>query len=184
MSELILVTAPVAEPLTRAAAKDFLRIGTNSEDALVDALIRSARAGLEAASGLALVTRTLKRRWTEWPSGLTRGGIRLRPGPASALVSVLRRDAEGADEDLSARFELVAGRLCLKAFEPVPAIPLSGAIEVTFRAGFGAPDEVPDDLLHALKLWVQAAYLSGGPVGSVPPGEVQALLDARRERTL
>ena len=55
---LTVMTPPDGEVLSLDAAKDYLRIGTGGEDALVTALIASAR--LEAASGLVLVTRTLK----------------------------------------------------------------------------------------------------------------------------
>ena len=57
---LTVMTPPDGEALSLDAAKDYLRIGTGGEDALVTALIASARARLEAASGLVLVTRTLK----------------------------------------------------------------------------------------------------------------------------
>ena len=95
MSDLTVIAPPAEEPLTLAAAKDFLRLGTTAEDGLVTELIRAGRAHVETASGLAFVTRTLKRRWTAWPYGLMLGGVKLRPAPARALVSVVRVDAEG-----------------------------------------------------------------------------------------
>ena len=67
MSELTVITPPAGEPLSLDAAKEFLRLGTDAKDGLVARLIASARAQIEAASGLALVSRTLRRTWTRWP---------------------------------------------------------------------------------------------------------------------
>lgn len=167
------------------AAKEFLRLGTDAEDALVAGLIASARARIEAAGGLALVSRVLRRTWTRWPRAIAAGGMRLRPGPAGALVSVLRRNAAGEGESLTALFEITGGKLRLKAGAALPGIAAGGRVEVTFQAGFGAPGEVPEDLQHAVKLYVQAAYLRGGERAlEGVPEDVQAILDARREWTI
>ena len=96
MSNLTVITPPDGEALSLDTAKAYLRIGHAGEDDLVTGLIASARARLEAETGLALVTRTVTRRFDRWPSGVTRTGMRLVPGPASALVSVETVDAEDA----------------------------------------------------------------------------------------
>ena len=182
MSELTVMTPPAGEALSLQAAKDYLRLGTDAEDALVAGLIASARAQIEAVSGLALVSRTLKRTYTHWPWALACGGARLRPGPATALVAVTRLADGQAPEALTERFELAGGKMRLKAGVALPAIAPGGRAEVTFEAGFGAPEDVPEDLQHAVKLWVQAAYLRGGERAMTGvPGDVQAILDPRRE---
>ena len=175
------MTPPAAEPLTLAAAKDFLRLGTDAEDELVMQLIRAGRAHVETASGLALVTRTLKRRWTTWPQGLLRGGVKLRPGPTQALVSVVRVDAEGGEQLLTGRFQLTSGRLRLRPFAGLPVVPPGGAIEVTFVAGYGDAADVPEDLVHAVKLWVKAAYLAEGGQRGGADAAVETALAPRRE---
>lgn len=185
MTELTVISPPEGEPLPLPDAKAFLRLGTDAEDALVTRLIAAGWAQIEATSGLALVTRTLRRRWAGWPDGLRRQGVRLRPGPAASLVSVIRKDGAGSEEDITERFDLIGGRLRLKRAWSVPFIGLEGWVEVTFVAGFGPPEDVPADLVHAVKLWVQAAYLRGAP--SPPPAlpdEVRAIIDARREWAL
>lgn len=182
MSELTVITPPAGEALSLDAAKDFLRLGTDAEDGLVAGLIASARAQIEAASGLALVSRTLKRTWRRWPWAIVMGGARLRPGPVGALVSVTRFDGAGTEEALTGRFEICGGKLRLKAGEAAPGMMPGGRVEVVFEAGYGAPEDVPEDLQHAVKLYVQAAYLRGSerPLSGVPE-DVQAILDARRE---
>ncbi len=182
MSNLTVITPPAGEALSLQAAKDMLRLGTDAEDALVAQLIAAGRAQIEAASGLALVTRTLRRTWTRWPRGVAHGGVNLRPGPVTALASVVRFDSAGAEEILTARFEVGRGKLRLKAGYALPGVAPGGRIEVTFQAGFGTPGAVPEDLVHAVKLWVQAAYLRGSerPPEGIPE-DVQRILDARRE---
>lgn len=182
MTELTVVTPPAGEALSLDAAKEMLRLATDAEDGLVARLIAAARAEIEAASGLALVARTLKRTWARWPGTVIHSGAMLRPGPVRALVSAIRVDAAGAEDDVTTRFEVRAGRLRLKHGAALPGTPPGGRAEVVFEAGFGAPEEVPEDLVHALKLWVQAAYLRGSerPPEGVP-GEVQRILNARRE---
>ena len=114
MNNLTVISPPDGEALSLGAAKDFLRIGHDGEDDLVTSLIASARARLEAETGLALIGRTVKRRFDRWPSGVTRTGLRLVPGPASALVSVETVDSEGAAQLYTARFALSGGRRRLK----------------------------------------------------------------------
>lgn len=182
MSDLTVITPPAGEPVSLDAAKEFLRLGTDAEDGLVAGLIASARAQIEAASGLALVSRTVKRTWRRWPWAIAAGGARLRPVPVATLVSVARFDALGAEEAVTGRFELGGGKLRLKAGEALPGIAAGGRVEVTFEAGFGAPGSVPEDLQHAVKLHVQANYLRGGERAlSGVPEDVQVILNARRE---
>lgn len=185
MSELTVITPPAGEALSLQAAKDMLRLGMDAEDAFVAQLIASGRAQIEAASGLALVTRTLRRAWTRWPQGAAHTGISLRPGPVAGLVSVTRFDGVGTEETLTERFEVARGKLRLRGGRALPGIAPGGRVEVTFQAGFGAPGTVPEDLVHALKLFVQAAYLRGSerPPEGIPQ-DVQRILDARREWTI
>ncbi|KCZ66211.1 hypothetical protein L53_02505 [Hyphomonas sp. L-53-1-40] len=177
MNNLTVISPPDGEALSLGAAKDYLRIGHAGEDELVTGLIASARARLEAETGLALLTRTVKRWFDRWPSGVTRTGMRLVPGPASALVSVETVDADGAAQLYTARFALSGGRLVA-----LPSIPPGGNADVTFVTGFGAAADVPEDLVQALKRLVLAAYRRER--GEALPDEVRDILAARRERRL
>lgn len=179
MNNLTVISPPDGEALSLDAAKAYLRIGHDGEDELVTSLIASARARLEAETGLALVTRTVQRRVDRWPGGVTRTGLRLVPGPASALVSVDIVDADGAAQPCTARFALAGGRLRLKPFVALPAIPPGGYAGITFVTGFGAAADVPEDLVQALKRLVLAAYRR--EAGAALPEEVAAILAARRE---
>ncbi|MEH6742710.1 head-tail connector protein [Hyphomonas sp.] len=177
-----MISPPDGEALSLGAAKEYLRIGHAGEDGLVADLIASARARLEAETGLALIARSVKRRYDRWPSGVTRTGLRLVPGPASALVSVETADADGGTQLYTARFQLGGGRLRLKPFVALPPIPPGGHADVTFVTGYGAAADVPEDLVQALKRLVLAAYRR--EAGEALPDEVRDILAARRERRI
>lgn len=182
MDNLTVITPPAGEALSLGAAKEYLRIGHEGEDALVADLIASARARLEAETGFALIGRTVRRSFGRWPAGVMRAGARLRPGPASALVSVELVDEGGAAQLMTARFRLSGGRLRLKPFVALPAIPPGGRADVTFVTGYGAAADVPEDLVQALRALVLAAYRR--EAGEAVPAALVAVLAARRERRL
>lgn len=152
------LTPPSGEPLSLADAKAFARIGSDHENGLITELIAAARARIEAETGLALMSRTLRLTLTDWPLGvLERGGLRLPKRPAHSLVAVRLTDGE-ASEDVTVRFQLETG-LCAK-LEPVPfggwvwPRTIHERIEIDWVAGFGDADDVPEDLVHAMKIIV------------------------------
>lgn len=176
---LTVLTPPGEAALSLAAAKAFLRIGHDGEDGLIADLIAGARARLEEASGLALVTRALRRTFHAWPRALYRQGIALRPGPVSTLTAVRLVEAEDEASDITARFTLAGSRLCLKPASTAPHIASGARVEVDFAAGFGSASDIPSDLIHALKLILLVAYRRNGETGL--PEEAEAIIAARRE---
>lgn len=156
------LTPPSGEPLSLADAKLFARVGSDHEDDLLGQLIAAARARVEAETGLALVTRTLRLTLTDWPLGvLERGAFRLPRAPAARLVTVRLRDGE-VSEDATDRFELTAGlspRLTPQPFGAW-AWPRSvhERIEIDWVAGFGDSADVPEDLVEAVKLVTAHAF--------------------------
>lgn len=176
---LTVISPPGEGALSLAEAKAFLRIGHDGEDSLVTELAAGAEARLEEAAGLALVTRTLRRSWTDWPSALWRRGIALRPGPAATLLAVRILEADGTEMDVTDRFALTEGRLYLKAAQACPLVSIGGRIEVDFEAGFGGAGDIPGDLVQALKTLLLAAYARDGETAM--PEAAQAVIAARRE---
>lgn len=180
---LTVISPPAGEALSLGAAKTYLRIGHDGEDALVTELIAAARARLEAASGLALIERTVRRDYRAWPAGIATGaGARLLPGPASALVSIELVDHDGAASAYTDRFSLSGGRLRLDPYAALPCIPAGGMAQVTFVTGYGAAADVPEDLVLALKRLVLAAYRR--EASEDLPEEVALVLAMRREARL
>ncbi|MGE0213495.1 MAG: head-tail connector protein [Parvibaculaceae bacterium] len=152
---LTLIDPPVAEPVTLAEAKVFLRLDGSEEDALVDRLIAAARAHVERETGLALLTQ----RWTQtldrWPDDAVPLGI----WPVSAVEQVAVKDALGSPAEVDAESYVadLAGRparLLRPGGWPEPGLEMGG-IAITFEAGFGDErDDVPADLRQALLMLV------------------------------
>jgi len=187
MTKLTVITPPAEAPVTLAAAKDFLRIGHDGEDALVLRLIESAQARIEQAAGLALIVQTLRLDWPAWPATLAGRGVLLPRRPARALVSVVCVSATGDPADQTDRFRLDCGRLGLRPWSRPPAIENGGRVEVTYQAGYGAASDVPEDLQEALLRLAGSLYSARAPgafdlsAGGALPEEVRAILQARRE---
>ena len=175
------LTPPGGEPLSLADAKAFARIGSDHDDALIADLIAAARARIEAMTGLALMSRSLRLMLTEWPLGvLERGWLVLPHRPAKALTAV--RLTDGAEsEDVTARFTLEAGRAA--RLKPVTGMGWSWPrsihqwIEIDWQAGFGDVEDQPDDLLHALKLCVAHGYAHRGRTDASSVDDLQAELE-------
>lgn len=183
---LTVITPPAELPVSLLAAKAYLQIGHEGEDAFVGELLGSATAQLERASGLALVVRRLKRVLTAWPNTVRARGFILRPLPVSGLVAVDVVDEQGVSEPVTSRFQLVAGRLALRPWSVAPPVPPGGRIEITFDAGFGAAADVPEDLTLAIRMLALDAYRRGAntPNGAALPEAVAEIVAAHREQRI
>ncbi len=62
-----LLLPPATEPVTLDEAKEFLKIDTEDEDALLERLITAARHLIEAASGQMLIHQTWRLTCSRWP---------------------------------------------------------------------------------------------------------------------
>lgn len=155
---LNVIHPPAGPPVSRTEVKAHLRIGHDGEDALVDTLTGAATAHLEATTGLALVTRTLMRRFTAWPASIHGHGLALRPRPVAALNAVETQLGEAQPEALTGRFQIISGRLALRPWSFAPPLAPGTRVHVTYEAGFGTADDVPEDLKLAVKQLIAEAY--------------------------
>lgn len=200
---LRLVTDAISEPVTLAEAKAFCRVDLSDEDALLTSLIVAARRYVEKQTGLALMTQSWTAVLDKWPDGGANGfggpwwdGTRQLPislitstttldipkRPFQAVTNIKLRDAYGTlttvnptvyfseVSDMRGRVNRVLGQIW-----PTVILANSGAIEVTFTAGFDAApySGVPDDLMSAVKMLVKHWYdnrepIAEGRLGSVP----------------
>ena len=167
-----LVAGPLAEPLTCAQAKEFLRIDHNDEDALIDALITAARRWVEARTGRVLISQSWSFTRDEWPMG----GI--LPSPLAPVRSVrearIRRD-DGVEVVLPegvVRASKGGGGLLLVDLARAPQPAGREAISITVEAGYGGEAaDVPADLVQAIRLMVAHFYeqRDGAEETSRPP---------------
>lgn len=154
-----LVAGPVAEPLTRAQVKDFLRIDHDDEDALVDALISAARRFVEAHTGRVLMAQSWRLTRDGWPGS----GVLVSPvAPVRAILAAQVRGLDG--QDIAVPEEaLMVGRggsgLIHVDLLHVPQAMGRDAVSIIVEAGYGADAaDVPADLVQAVRLLAAHFY--------------------------
>ena len=148
---LSLITPPVGEPVTLAAAKAHLKIDTADDDALLISLITAARARAEWHTGRALLTQE----WILWLDAWPQRGVIDIPMPplrSVSSVTVYARDDTASVID-PARYvvDLAAGRIAFRQNVVPPAsLRVINAIAVGFTAGYGDVFDVPQPLKSAV----------------------------------
>ncbi|MCZ7893438.1 head-tail connector protein [Agrobacterium salinitolerans] len=175
-----LIHPPQAEPLTLAEAKAHLRLDSGDEDALIAALIRTAREHLERTTGLCLIRQTWRLYLDRWPEN---GVILIGRTPVQAIETILVFDGEERPADITAGEKLLDGaarpaRLWLRD-PPAPGRAMNG-IEIDFIAGYGeAGTDVPDTLKRAMLIHVAQMFALRG---AVAPENQPAAVPAGYER--
>ena len=154
---LIETDPPLAEPVTLAELKAHLRIDAGDEDALLEGLIRVARAHLEAVTGVALMSQGFRLLLDDWPRGSV---IQLMRTPVQTVDAIVVYDADGEPQTLALTDMLLdaaarPARLVIRE-RPRPGQPING-IEIEFTAGFATANEIPPELIRAIL--VHAAHL-------------------------
>lgn len=159
---LTVVTAPSFEPIKLAEAKQHLRFDYDTENALIEVLIKAAREWVENYTGRALVEQTLEYALDGYPSEL-----RLPRPPIIDIESFKYTDSVGTltvlatDQytlDISATLQprvMPAYNVSWPATRSQPS-----SLRVRYRAGYareGSPDDrdsIPASLRAAIKLLV------------------------------
>jgi len=185
-----LLTPPATEPWTVADAKSFLRVEHDDDDALIAALIASARGQVEALTRRGLITQTWRLVLDGWPPD---GRIAPRLAPLRAVTAARVYDAAGDAAAIDVeRFVVDATTNAIAA--PPWSLPPPGrttaGIELDVTVGFGdsAPD-VPDLLRHAVRTLVAHWYDNRGlaAIGAgvaMLPGSVSAMIASYRVLSL
>lgn len=179
----VIETAPSVEPVSAAELRDFLRDTVESlPDSEANALIKEARQLIEQMTGLAFLQQDWRLALDHWPSGrgpwwdgIREGAISEIHGQPAVLelpryplmsvqsVTVYGTDSTPAVVNVASTFDVdryqQPGRLALRFGQTWPvAMRPTNAIEIVYRAGFGAlASDVPAVLVRAVKQ--VAAYL-------------------------
>ncbi len=170
-----LTTAPASEPVTLAEAKLFCRIDTDSDDALVTALITSARQTVEKQTGRALITQT----WTAKLDRLPMATIfNLSYRPIQSVTSIKAYNEDGTSDAITVPDNIILdgqnGRVSLKSTaESITGDRLSDVFEIVYVAGYGAAGAVPEWAKTAIKQIVAHWYenresAASGTMNDVP----------------
>lgn len=163
-------------------AKRQLRIepeNTDEEDHIAD-LCAAAHRRIERELGYPILRQTLQTHLTGFP----RGAIWLGGGDTAAVVSITYIDANGDPQTLApSGYRLNAvGRIAEVYRAPNTTWPRvqcqPGAVVIEWTAGWLSPTDVPEDLIHAMKLLVGHwdSNREAVVVGSIA-SEVQETLD-------
>jgi len=161
------VTAPAGRPVTLQEAKDFMRVDTADEDAIIERAIDAATAYIDGPRGIghALV----EQQWALRLDAFPWGRIVLPLSPVQTVDTIDYTDTAGNQQTLDpARYIVSTGR------EPATVEPafnenwpstrlIADAVKVTFTVGYapasGSPPDyganVPADLKAAV-LWLVA----------------------------
>jgi uncharacterized phiE125 gp8 family phage protein len=146
----------MAEPVTLATAKDYLRIVSDSgHDTKITAMIPRARAWVEDHVGLVLVEREFIEYFSAWGDYLT---IYRRPITAVAVSYAVGEDTpvDLDPEDITVLLNRYP--LQIHPASSWPILPTGGEIAVTYTAGVATVD---DRLIGAILALIEGEFAEG-----------------------
>jgi len=170
-----LKTAPLIEPMTLQEAKDHLKVDLGDDDSFIIPLIVVARREAEEFMERALVTQTWEYFLDAFPGKDTTAILLPRP-PLQTLTSIKYIDTDGILQTWSNTLYKVDDKR-----EPARIVPAFNesypdtrveinAVTIEFIAGYGLnAQDLPEDLVHAMKLIISDRYENRGGPGDIPP---------------
>ena len=167
---------PAASAVSLEQARAFLRVAYGGEDDLLADLVAAAVAQVEALTSPRLMAQTLRIDLDCWPeTALASGWLEL---PVRPVRDVTLITANG--EDVTDQFELMASpwpRLWPLSFWP----PGGDGISITLEAGYAGADDIPADLLLAVReLAANGYHRREGDAPAFPEDDMAALIAAWR----
>lgn len=188
-----LVTPPSVPLVSLSEAKLHLRVDSDDDDDLIEALVAAAVSYLDGWSGTlgrCLVSQTWKESFSAFPS-CTR--LRLRLVPVGSITSVVYRDSSNVEQTLSSSLysgpllDAHGAYLALDDDEVWPdTYDRDDAVTVTYVAGYGAAaSDVPQAIRQAALLMIGHWYenreaVAAGIIVEVPLGATFLLNPFRR----
>jgi uncharacterized phiE125 gp8 family phage protein len=169
-----LLAGPAAEPVTLAAAKAWLKLDGDDEDALVTALVAAARLHVESVTGRALLAQSWRLMLSRWPDDFI---IRMPVSPVLSLTSITAIDADGGETELDLDgIDIGRAELLLPADFARPTLRHHNGIAIDYVAGYGAEaEDVPESLRQALLLLVVYWFEHRDTVFTPGPGRAEPL---------
>lgn len=163
INALNISSGPDAEPFTTAQAKAFLRVDVDTDDALIDNLVKSARIMCETETGLQLITAEYTWKLDGFPRGYV---FDLPVTPVQSVDSISYIDASGTSQSLATTVYQsdVSGeiaRVGLKSGQvwPSTASDTFNTVTITFTAGYGdASADIPQSLRDGMAMIIAHWY--------------------------
>lgn len=175
-------TTGIAEPVSLAEVKLHLRVDIPDDDALILALISSARQMAETLTNRQLLTATWNLVLDAFPGpslmGVPAGtpyslpghAILIAKGPVQVVQAITYLDMNFDQITMPPQNYVVTSTDDLTRITPIfgqiwqPTLPQIGAVNVQFVAGYGDSTQVPEGIKHWIKLRVDSLYNQRGEV--------------------
>lgn len=146
---LIVTTAATVEPVTATEAKQRLRITHTSDDALLEALITSAREAVEMNTGRALAA--AEYRWAG--AGEMAEALSLPLWPVATVTAVSYEDENGTRQTMAEGDYTLDGDRATVAIDEMPDYAVNPTVAFTV-----SPENIPNALKDAIILFVGTLY--------------------------
>lgn len=154
-------TAPATEPLTRSEVKNYLKVDSTSDDALIDTLITAARQWVENHCALALLPQTLLETFDGLPQD---GALSITISPLREVSAIYYRDAGGNVQTMDTgvyRLDAVTmpPRIIRRYAQSWPTMEdAPGNASAIYTAGYDNASAVPAAVKTAIMLTVADMY--------------------------
>jgi uncharacterized phiE125 gp8 family phage protein len=163
---ITVITPPATEPVTLAEVKLHCKVDGTEDDALITALIATARQYAEDYTRRAFVTQTLELSLDH--DDLFEYGpyIELPRPPIASITSIKSYDEDDAESVMSSSsYRLSGDKVVLTATGEWPSeLRDKDCIIVRYVAGYGAASAVSEPIKTAIKAMVMQAYEDRAPV--------------------
>jgi uncharacterized phiE125 gp8 family phage protein len=164
-----LVTAPTVEPVSLPDMKDYLRVQVSEDDNLIAGMIKAARRRVEKYIKKTLITTTFDYNISRSVSvSEVEGGYILLPNPPiQSITSFKYYDSDNTENTYSSDnywLDVAGDRLVydVDAIPPVATRNINSYV-IRYISGYGdAASDVPEDIIQAVKLYVELEYSKKG----------------------
>lgn len=179
-----LITAPASEPVSLIEAKLHCKVDGSDDDALITALITSARMQAEHILGRALITQT----WEQVLDTFPDSEIKIETTPIQSITSVKYIDTAGVEQTiLSSNYTLdlygiIHWLLPAANYAWPDTYDMANAVKIRFVAGYGDAAAVPQPIKAWMLMAISTLYsqrdgIIDGRFGEVPRDFFAGLLD-------
>lgn len=157
---IVVTVPPTATPVTLEEAKEQCRLAAddNTQNTLIDRLLRTAVSDIEGATGALLSTQTVRLDLDGFPDG----DIDLTTYPVASITSVKYDDANNVEQTMVAGTDYWSSLNGLyPKLSPVDPWPMTyygkpNAVRITMVVGYSGA--APESLRHAILLRVEELF--------------------------
>lgn len=172
-------TPPATELVSTADAKTHLRLGdvASGQESYIDTLVKTARILIENEVGRAFINQTITLKIDRFPRD--NKPIYLPQPPLSSVTSISYLDTDGNSQTFASSKYIVdtimePGRISLAYEQTWPQTrSIENAVTIVYVAGYGvATTDVPETVIHAIKLIIDDWYNNRGSESEFPKSAV------------